>query len=180
MKKTAVLLYPQFSEYELTTALSILMQGGKSISVIALAKEGVKGEAGLTCIADETIDQVNYQEFDSLILTGCMDIASVVENEKYIEFVQKIANQENFIIASISSSPMLLAKAGLLKGKKYTVGLLEEHREQCGLFHDANYLEDLVVQDGNVITARGSGFIKWGALFGKAVKVEFEEAWYRD
>lgn len=25
MKKTAVLLYPEFSEYELTTALSILM-----------------------------------------------------------------------------------------------------------------------------------------------------------
>jgi putative intracellular protease/amidase len=109
-----------------------------------------------------------------------MDIASVVENEKYIEFVQEIANQENFIIASISSSPMLLAKAGLLKGKKYTVGLLEEHREQCGLFHGANYIEDLVVQDGNVITAWGSGFIKWGAQFGKAVKVEFEEAWYRD
>ncbi|WP_052410399.1 type 1 glutamine amidotransferase family protein [Paenibacillus durus] len=29
MKKTAVLLYPQFSEYELTVALSILMQGKK-------------------------------------------------------------------------------------------------------------------------------------------------------
>ncbi|MGE7919132.1 hypothetical protein ACQKM9_09300 [Viridibacillus sp. NPDC093762] len=75
---------------------------------------------------------------------------------------------------------MLLAKAGLLKGKKYTVALLEEHRAQCGLFDDANYVADLVVQDGNVITACGSGFIQWGALFGRAVKVEFEEAWYRD
>ncbi|MGE7624781.1 DJ-1/PfpI family protein [Viridibacillus sp. NPDC096237] len=178
MKKTAVLLYPQFSEYELTTAISILMQGGKSISVISLTKEGVKGEANLTCLADETIDQVNYQDFDSLLLTGCMDITSVVENEKYINFIQKIADQENFVIASISSSPMLLAKAGLLKGKKYTVGLLEEHREQCGLFNDANYVEDLVVQDGNIITARGSGFIKWGVLFGEAVKVDFEESWY--
>lgn len=31
MKKTAVLLYPQFSEYELSVALSVLMQGGKSV-----------------------------------------------------------------------------------------------------------------------------------------------------
>ncbi|MBK3496369.1 DJ-1/PfpI family protein [Viridibacillus sp. YIM B01967] len=180
MKKTAVLLYPQFSEYELTTALSILMQGGKPISVIALTKEGVSGEAGLTCIADETIDQVNYQDFDSLLLTGCMDIVSVVENERYIEFIQKIVNQENFVIASISSSPMLLAKAGLLKGKKYTVGLLEKDREQSGFFNDVDYVEDLVVQDGNIITARGSGFIQWGALFGKALNIEFEEAWYKD
>jgi hypothetical protein len=31
MEKKAVLLYPQFSEYELSVALSILMQGGKPI-----------------------------------------------------------------------------------------------------------------------------------------------------
>lgn len=33
MKKTAVLIYPHFSEYELTTALSILMQGAKPVSI---------------------------------------------------------------------------------------------------------------------------------------------------
>ena len=122
MKKTAVLIYPNFSEYELTTALSILMQGAKPISIISIDVEPVKGEAGLTVKADLTIDEVIYEEYDSLLLTGCMDIFDVLTSSSYIDFIQNITRQDNFIIGSISSSPALLAKAGVLKNKNFTVG----------------------------------------------------------
>ncbi|WP_274309993.1 DJ-1/PfpI family protein [Solibacillus daqui] len=178
MKKTAVLIYPNFSEYELTTALSILMQGAKPVSIISIDKEPVKGEAGLTLMADQTIDQINYEEFDSLLLTGCMDVFAIIDNTKYIDFIKKISNQDNFIIASISSSPALLAKAGLLKNNNYTVGLLEEARNNSGLFEGANYVNELLVKDGNIITAWGSAFIKFGILFGKSLDLQFEEGWY--
>lgn len=92
MKKTAVLIYPNFSEYELTTALSILMQGTKPVSIISINKEPVKGEAGLTLMADQAIEQVNYEEFDSLLLTGCMDVFPILENTKYTDFIKKIAD----------------------------------------------------------------------------------------
>ena len=178
MKKTAVLIYPNFSEYELTTALSILMQGAKPVSIISIDKEPVKGEAGLALMADQTMDQVNYEEFDSLLLTGCMDIFAILDNAKYIDFIKKISNQENFTIASISSSPALLAKAGLLKNKKYTVGLLEEARNSSGIFEAENYVNELVMKDGNIITAWGSAFIDFGILFGKTLDLQFEEGWY--
>lgn len=49
MKKTAVLLYPQFSEYELSVSLSILMQA-------ALAKE---------CgIVRQTINSIENDKYD--------------------------------------------------------------------------------------------------------------------
>ena len=179
MKKTAVLIYPNFSEYELTTALSILMQGAKPISIISIDRESVKGEAGLTVLADLIIDQVNYEEYDSLLLTGCMDIFNVLTNPLYTDFIQNISKQDNFIIASISSSPALLAKAGLLKNKNFTVGLVEEARSAFGVFNDANYLDELVVQDGNLLTARGSAFIEFGIRFGKLLNLKFEEGWYR-
>ncbi|WP_245827549.1 hypothetical protein [Paenisporosarcina indica] len=38
VKETAVLLYPQFREYELSVALSILMQGNKPIVTVGLTK----------------------------------------------------------------------------------------------------------------------------------------------
>ena len=178
MKKTAVLIYPNFSEYELTTALSILMQGSKPISIISIDREPVRGEAGLTLIADLTIEQINYEEYDSLLLTGCMDVFNILTNDTYTEFIKKISNQNNFIIASISSSPALLGKAGLLKNKNFTVGLIDAARKNSGLFEDANYLDELVVQDGNLITARGSAFITFGILFGKSLNLQFEEGWY--
>ncbi|MEK4628540.1 MAG: DJ-1/PfpI family protein [Solibacillus sp.] len=180
MKKTAILLYPQFSEYELTTALSLLMQGGKPISVISLDRNPIIGEAGLSVIADQTIDEIHVEDFDSLLLTGCMDIFKVLENHTYIDFIKNIANQEHFIIASISSSPALLAKAGLLTNKNYTVGLFEEARVNSRLFDDANYVNELVVQDGNLITALGVSFITWGVMFAKALQLEFDEGWYRE
>ncbi|MER2128352.1 DJ-1/PfpI family protein [Solibacillus sp.] len=96
----------------------------------------------------------------------------------HTDFIKKISNQDNFIIASISSSPALLAKAGLLKNKNYTVGLLEEARRKSGLFEDANYLGELVVQDENIITALGSAFIQFGIQFEKAMNLQFEEGWY--
>lgn len=49
MKKTAVLLYPQFSEYELSVSLSILMQA-------ALAKE---------CgVVRQTINSIENDKYD--------------------------------------------------------------------------------------------------------------------
>ena len=179
MKKTAVLIYPNFSEYELTTALSILMQGAKPISIISVNREPVKGEAGLTVMADLTIDEVIYEEYDSLLLTGCMDIFSVLTNSLYTDFIQNISKQENFFIGSISSSPALLAKAGVLNNKNFTVGLVEEARTASGLFEGANYIDELIVQDENLITARGSAFIEFGIQFGKLLNLQFEEGWYR-
>lgn len=89
------------------------------------------------------------------------------------------ANAKGAIIASISSAPSLLAKAGVLKNKKYTVGLSPEGMDKLGFF-DLNYFsKDLVVQDGNIITARGKGFIDFGITVGKALNLSFDESWYQ-
>ncbi|MFJ8098783.1 DJ-1/PfpI family protein [Lysinibacillus sp. NPDC096212] len=177
MKKTAVLLYPQFSEYELSVVLSILMQGDKPVITVGLNSEKIKGESGLSCIADTQISEVNLDEIDSLILPGCMDIALLIHEQKLIDFIGN-ANAKGAIIASISSSPTLLAKAGVLKNKKYTVRISPEGMDKLGFFDLNHFSEELVVQDGNIITARGRGFIKFGITVGKALHLSFDENWY--
>ncbi|MFJ5765033.1 DJ-1/PfpI family protein [Lysinibacillus sp. NPDC093210] len=179
MKKTAVLLYPQFSEYELSVALSILMQGNKPIVTVGLNKNSsIKGESGLSCLADIQLCKVNLDEFDSLLLPGCLDIMTLVDAQELIDFIRKMSSN-GAIIASISSSPYLLAKAGILKGKNYTVGLSIEGMQQLGVFDLNYYSDDLIVQDGPIITARGRGFIQFGVAFGKALQLNFDENWYQ-
>lgn len=177
-KKTAVLLYPLYSEYELSVALSILMQGNKEVVTVGINPKPVKGEAGLTCVPDTSVDELDIEEIDSLLLPGCMDVGTLKDEKKWFDFIKKAANEQT-IIASISSSPFLLAKAGVLKGKKYTVGLPKEALSSLEVFEVENYSNDLVVQDGNIITARGSGFIHFGELFGKSLGLEFDMNWYR-
>ncbi|MEI5907294.1 DJ-1/PfpI family protein [Bacillus spongiae] len=179
MKKTAVLLYPQYSEYELSVALSILMQAGKPVITVGGSIQPIRGEAGLTCIPDTTVDEINMEEIDSLLLTGCMDIFALEKEKALLDFIAEVERKAT-VIGSISSSPYLLAKAGILKGKKYTVGMTEEAREKSGVFEQENYSDELVVQDGKIITGRGRGFIKFGVCFGKALNLNFDDNWYRE
>lgn len=179
MKKTAVILYPQFSEYELTVALSILMQGNKPIITVGVNNQPIKGESGLTCVADANVESINLSEIDSLLLPGCMDISSLKDEQRLFDFLKQAASKAT-VIASISSSPFLLAKAGVLLNRKYTVGLTKEGMEKLGVFQMGNYSDELVVQDGNLITARGRGFIRFGVALGKALNLEFDEKWYRE
>ncbi|WP_279326884.1 DJ-1/PfpI family protein [Bacillus litorisediminis] len=98
-------------------------------------------------------------------------------NNELFDFIKQFASNE-LVIAAISSSPYLLAKAGVLTEKKYTVGLTMESIEKLDVFDKNNYSEELIVQDGNVITARGRGFIRFGIYLGKALCLEFDESWY--
>ncbi|GGH81167.1 hypothetical protein [Pullulanibacillus pueri] len=58
----------------------------------------------------------------------------------------------------------------MLRGNKFTIGLMVEAIENLGVFEKENHLEDAVVQDGNIITAKGKGrgFIRFGIYMGKA------------
>ncbi|WP_409368503.1 DJ-1/PfpI family protein [Lysinibacillus sp. 38-6] len=177
MKKTAVILYPQFSEYELSVALSILMQGNKPVVTVGLHHRTIQGESGLTCLADMQLSDIDSNEIDSLLLPGCMDIMTLADEQALCNVIIKM-HAKGAVIASISSSPYLLAKAGVLKEKNYTVGLSLEAIKQLEVFDLGYYKDDLVVQDGSIITARGRGFIPFGIAFGKALQLHFDENWY--
>jgi 4-methyl-5(b-hydroxyethyl)-thiazole monophosphate biosynthesis len=177
MLKTGVLLYPQFSEYELSVALSVLMQGGKPVTTIGLDLSPVKGESGLTCLPDIAAEAVETDELDSLLLPGCLDIFALEDQAAYVDVVAGLATQDR-VVAAISSSPLLLARAGILKGKKYTVGLSADGRTASGCFEEENYSDDLVVRDGNLITARGRAFIEFGGVLGRALNLSFDPLWY--
>jgi len=178
-KITGVILYPLFSEYELTVALSILKQGDHPIKTIGITSEPIRGESDLTCISDTTIYDVDINTLDSLLLPGCMDISTLYDHEDLIDFMNRCAhNNKDLVIAAISSSPYLLAKAGLLEDRKYTIGMYEEQRKETGFFNEENYCNDLVVQDGNILTARGRGFIEFGERFGQLLKLKFDSNWY--
>src|SRR5690625_7949949 len=85
-------------------------------------------------------------------------ISSAFPDRNYIEFVKNITAQDNFLVASISRSPFLLAKAAILKGKKYTVGIAEDIRKASPYFEEDNSRAELVVEDKNLITNPGTEF----------------------
>ncbi|RJG19144.1 DJ-1/PfpI family protein [Paenibacillus thiaminolyticus] len=135
------------------------------ILTIGTTSEAIAGESDLTCLADTTIAEVEISTLDCIILPECMDISTLFEHTEIIHFLKELDRQQT-IFASISSSVYLLDKAGILRERRYTVGLQKEQRDKQGCFNENNYLDQLVVRDGNIITAKGRGFIDIGIAVG--------------
>jgi len=176
-KSTAIILYPRFSEYELSVLLSVLHQGGKSVKYVGLDRNVIKGEAGLPCIPETTIQELNLDEIDSIMLPGVDDFQHLINHHELSNFLNK-ANDGKRIIGAISSAPYLLSISGVLENKKYTVGLTEDQRNFLGTFNEKNYMNQPVVVDGNVITGKGSSFINFAFQYGELLNLKFDKRWY--
>ncbi|MBA4536866.1 DJ-1/PfpI family protein [Bacillus aquiflavi] len=178
MKITGILLYPRFSEYELSVLLSVLKQGEKEMVTIGLNRELVVGEAGLPCLPHTDIHQVDLANLDSLILPGVDDFAHLVDHQELDNFLQKTAEQQ-FVYGAISSAPYFLAKSGLLENVKYTTGLTLEQRNFLGHFNEENYVDAPVVTDRHVVTSKGAYFIDFAFKLGSLLNLKFHQDWYR-
>ena len=190
MKKTAVLLYDLFSNYELSVALSVLYQGKKDFDVFC-KNEYAASEEGLKVKRGQSLSELVISDYDSLLLTGCMGIDYVIEDELVLDFI-KYFNLNTHIVASISSSPVLLLKAGIITGKQYLAGVKKEDlhnagftKEQLVSMRDITELQNedgtkvSCLVDGNLITAVGHDFINFGIKFGEMLGLEFDPGWYK-
>lgn len=174
---TGILLYQRFSEYELSLLLSVLHQGGKKVKYIGLDDQVVKGEAGLPCVPETTIQEVDLEMLDSIVLPGVDDFEHLVDHPELAAFLVRACDNKR-IIAAISSAPYLLSMSGLLSEKKYTTGLTEEQRDFLGGFNEDNYLDAHVVVDDTIITAKGSAFKEFAFAFGNRLELNFHQEWY--
>ncbi len=183
MKKTAVLIYNNFCNFEFSVALEILAMKGKPITIFAKTLEPIKSEEGLRVLPEKTIDQLDLEEYDSLILTGASNILEAFEDESIIEFIKKF-NDKNMIIGAISIGPVLLLKAGILKGKPFMIGSNPEDLYEVDFTEDdlkymigwnesiKNPVEDGYIITDNIITSVSYDFVKWGIAFCKMIGVE--------
>ncbi|WP_273851871.1 DJ-1/PfpI family protein [Guptibacillus spartinae] len=174
---TGIILYPRFSEYELSVLLSVLKQGGKQTVFLGLNSNPIYGEAGLPCIPESTINEFDRNLLDSVVLPGVDDFEHLVDHHDLFSFLHKIHDQ-NRIIAAISSAPYLLSASGVLDEKRYTTGLTTEQRRFLGTFHEENYVHSPVVVDDYLITAKGSAFIEFAFGVGDLLNLKYEKEWF--
>ena len=157
MREVAVLVYDQFCNFEFSVALEMLAMAGKPITVFAKSLEPVKSEEGLSVVADKTIDELQIEEYDALLLTGAADIREAIEDEHVLEFI-KAFDRDDVIIGAISIAPILLLRAGMLKGKRFMAGVNKEDLIEEGFSWDD--MKFMVGWDENLRNPVADGFIR--------------------
>ena len=155
MKKVLCLIYPNFSLYEITALTSTLaLSFDVTIDYAASDHSMVVSEDGLPCQPTKTLDQIHIEEYSCVILPGMVNIGPALQDEKLISFLRDLGEQD-ILIAAISSAPLLLAKAGLLKDTKFTGGIWQNFFDYFEFLSRENFQPKLVVQDKQIITAIG-------------------------
>ena len=158
MKKIAVMIYPYFSMQEIT----FLTDGCKvyfdvETEVFASSKDIIKTEDNFQVIAQKTFDEFCIEDYSALVLPGILNPIPALFDEKNIEFLRLLKNQD-ILIASISSSPLLLAKAGLLDDVRFTCGAWDEICRNLDFVPYHNLVHQPLIRDKNIITAIGFAY----------------------
>ena len=155
MKKVLCLIYPNFSLYEVVGLTSTLaLSFGVEVDYAGSDRNVIRSEDGLVCQPTRTLDEVVIEDYSCVILPGMINIAPALHDEKLISFLKSLKQQE-ILIAAISSAPILLAKAGLLKDTKFTGGIWQNFFDYFEFLPRENFKAKAVLQDKNIITAVG-------------------------
>lgn len=184
MRKFAVILYPDFSLQEitcLTSALSVWY--GEKIDFLASENKEYYSEEGLRVLPAKVLSDVRITDYSGIILPGSVNPLPALYDDRLIDFL-KSGIHANVVFAAISSAPLLLAKAGILKGRKFTAGFFMQMTEVFSFIEKENFVHKGIVQDGNVITGIGMFFREFAAAvlqrFGYEIKENFMREYPED
>jgi protein deglycase len=160
MKQALLLVYDSFADFEVTILLTCIDSEYqvKSFTVEHEIKS-IQSCAGFQVIPHLTIDKVNPEEFDVLIIPGGNPVP-LLNNMELKKIVQHFY-RENKKIAAICGGPAILGAAGILGEVKYTASLDADDPLYSHVLVPENQVKEHLVIDKNVITSTGSNYLNF-------------------
>lgn len=153
MKKVAVLLADGFEEIEALTVVDILRRASVYVDTVSITEDYmVHGAHGINIQTEDLFDEVNFVDFDMLVLPGGMPGTENLNEHSGVRRVVKDFAESGKYVAAICAAPSILGGMGLLKGKRAACYPSVEDK-----LPGAVILRAPVVKDGNLITSRGMG-----------------------
>lgn len=160
MKKAVVLLADGFEEIEALTVVDVLKRADVCCDMCSIKEDKeVNGAHNIKVKSDVSLNDIDSKYYDAIVIPGGMPGSTNLRDDQKVIDLVKSFNDDYKIVAAICAGPIVLGKAKLLKGKKATSypGFEKE-------LEGSMYKEDLVVQDGNIITSRGPAVAIYFAL----------------
>jgi protease I len=149
-KTAAIIAADEFEDLELFHPMYRLQEEGIKTVVIGLTMDPIKGKKGYSITPNASIDEVNAEKFDFLVVPGGKSPEKLRLNQKILRFVRDFDTQGK-PIAAICHAGQVLASAGIVKNRTLTcVAGIRDDMINAG----ARYVDQAVVSDGNLVTSR--------------------------
>lgn len=166
-KKVLMVVAPtEFDGAEFETTRKVLEARGLQVKVASTGLGAARATTGLMVRPDVSLDEVKTWEYDAVIFVGGPGARQLFDHEK----VTKLAKDcEYKVLGALGLAPGILAKGGVVKGKRVTAdtAVASLLREKEGRFTN----QPLEV-DEKLVTAAGGRFAEH---FGNAILKALEK-----
>lgn len=167
-----VIAQEQFRDEECFVPKQLFEAAGTKVTVAAEFTETARGMLGGTIKPDIRIADASMDDYDAIVISGGAGSRSYLWDSENLRQLVKAAYAKGKVVSAICISPVVLARTGILEGKKSTVfknpETLRELKEHGALHEDRE-----VIVSGKVITGRDP---KSAEAFGKAVLEALKQA----
>jgi len=153
MNQIAIFFAEGYEEIEGLAVVDVCRRCGLAIDMVSVTEEKqVAGSHGIKVEMDKTFSQVNFDDYDMLVLPGGLKGTQGLEaHEGLMKQIDAFYTSGKYI-AAICAAPSIFGHRGILKGRKAcSYPTFESHLE------GAQVTEGPVEISDNVITSRGMG-----------------------
>jgi len=150
-----IIAQKNFRDEELAKPKQILESAGYECKVASITTGVAQGMLGARVKPDLAVKDARIDDYDLVVVVGGPGSPELASHEEVMSLL-RAAKEKNKVIGAICLGPMILAKAGVLEGRKATVFKTSESLsalESGG----AVLVDQSVVVDGRVVTANGPG-----------------------
>ena len=147
-----ILLGTGFEEVEAITPCDILRRGGVEVGLVGVNGSTVTGGHGIAVGCDLTIDELDFDKAEMLVLPGGLGgVKSVSESETAMRALKRAWKDGKYVCA-ICAGPTVLAKLGITEGR--TVTCYPGCEPEMGTCRQTG---KKAVRDGKLITGQAAG-----------------------
>lgn len=166
-KKVLMVIAPKdFRDEEFFDTKKVLEDSGAEITVVNSTGQPSKSMFGKVVTPDKNFYSVDSKDYDAIVFIGGQGTPVYFDN-KQAQNLAKEFNESGKIVAAICIAPVILARAGVLAGKKATV--FPSGRNDINAV--GTYTGNPVEKDGNLITGSGPEAAKdFGKEIAEALK----------
>ena len=151
--KSIVMVVAQkdFQSDEYAIPRQIFEQAGFGVRVASSQSGECYGSSGETIYADLNFDGINVEDFDAVVFVGGPGTEELIKDSGAAE-IAKVFSEQNKLVSAICWAPSVLARAGIIKGKRITAwGESKADIEAAG----GIFTGEKITVDGLIVTANG-------------------------
>jgi protease I len=154
MKVLIAIAPEKFRDEELNEPVAALQKAGITFDIASTRRGPCTGMLGTRATATISFEEVDPEHYNGIIIVGGAGSQAHLWNDEVLVHLVKFFQRSGKLIAAICLAPVVLARAGVLKGKKatYFESAASDFEMKKG---GAEIIRAPVVIDGRIVTANG-------------------------